>query len=119
MSFLRVFRNRKRKQYIDTFNRFVKAYLENSKLKDLFKQTPCKRAWVCYEYSIIIRPDYLTADFLGVKNYDYKKLQDMMKYYEKKKYNIIVVDLFEKMNIPDIELEDITVVLLTELENEL
>lgn len=101
---LRFYRNSWRKAYMNSFD---KCATELIKTMDCikFKKSQCGRFYTSTD-SILIRPDLKVASYLGKKNYLGKNLEDMMKYYNDKKYHTIRIDIYDDYKNPKVNMVD-------------
>jgi hypothetical protein len=114
--YLRWYKRYKRGQYQDAFDKCVLKYLQGKPYL-CAKQSACKRFYFDMNNSIIWRMDYKTSYKMGFKNYN-MTLEERMKYYDKKKFHIIVIDLYVSLSNPRISIDPIDECYLTCLRND-
>ncbi len=104
MSIFRFYRNSWRSSYINAFDKCAKELIETMDCIK-FTKSACDRFYTSND-SILIRPDLKVAKYLGKKNYLNKNLEDMLKYYNDKKYHTIRIDLYDDYLNPKVKMDD-------------
>lgn len=103
-SFFRFYRNSWRNSYLNAFDKSATELIKTMYCIK-FKKSECGRFYTSND-SILIRPDLKTAVYLGKKNHLNKNLEDMIKYYNDKKYHIIRIDIYDDYLNPKVKMDD-------------
>jgi hypothetical protein len=114
--YLRWYKRYKRCQYQDSFDKCVLKYVHDKPYLKV-KQSACKRFYVDNKNCIIFRMDYKTSYKMGFKNYN-MTLEERMKYYDKKKFHIIVIDLYISLTNPRMNIDPVDECYLICLKND-